>query len=70
MVDYRYCDIRECHSFFDINKNPIYNRNFFEQYLLDNIILERASTSRCDYMSLYEEDGEMFIKLNLQIRFR
>lgn len=23
MVDYRYCDIRENHSFFDINKNPV-----------------------------------------------
>lgn len=48
----------------------IYNRNFFEQYLLDNTILERASTSRHDYMKLYEENGEMFIKLNLQVRFR
>ena len=48
----------------------IYNRNFFEQYLLDNTILDRASTSRHEYMSLYEENGEMFIKLNLQIRFR
>lgn len=48
----------------------IYNRNFFEQYLLDNTILERASTSRHDYMSLYEEDGEMYIKMNLQVRFR
>lgn len=48
----------------------IYNRNFFEQYLLDNTILEKASTSRHDYMSLYEEDGEMYIKMNLQVRFR
>lgn len=48
----------------------IYNRNFFEQYLLDNTILERASTSRHEYMSLYEENGEMFIKFNLQVRFR
>lgn len=48
----------------------IYNRNFFEQYLLDNTILERASTSRHDYMSLYEVDGEMYIKMNLQVRFR
>ena len=48
----------------------IYNRNFFEQYLLDNTYLDRASTSRHEYMSLYEENGEMFIKLNLQIRFR
>lgn len=48
----------------------IYNRNFFEQYLLDNTILEKASTSRHEYMSLYEEDGEMYIKMNLQVRFR
>ena len=48
----------------------IYNRNFFERYLLDNTILERASTSRHEYMSLYEEDEEMFIKFNLQVRFR
>lgn len=48
----------------------IYNRNFFEQYLLDNAILERASTRRHEYMSLYEQDGEMFIKLNLQVRFK
>lgn len=48
----------------------IYNRNFFEQYLLDNTILEKASTSRHEYMSLYEESDEMYIKMNLQIRFR
>lgn len=48
----------------------IYNRNFFEQYLLDNTIIERASTSRHDYMSLYEENGKMFIKMNLQVRFK
>ena len=48
----------------------IYNRNFFEQYLLDNTMIERASTSRHDYMRLYEENGEMFIRLNLQVRFK
>lgn len=48
----------------------IYNRNFFEQYLLDNTVLERASTSRHDYMKLYVQDGEVFIKLNLQVRFK
>ena len=48
----------------------IYNRNFFEQYLLDNTILERASTTRHEYMKLYEENGEMYIKMNLQVRFR
>jgi hypothetical protein len=48
----------------------IYNRNFFEQYLLDNTILEKASTSRHGYMNIYEEDGKMFIKFNLQVRFK
>lgn len=47
----------------------IYNRNFFEQYLLDNTMLDRGSTSRHQYMSIYEENGEMYIKLNLQVRF-
>ncbi len=47
----------------------IYNRNMFEKYLMDNTFLERASTDRHDYMSIYKENGEMFIKLNLQIRF-
>lgn len=47
----------------------IYNRNMFEQYLLDNTFFERASTSRHDYMYLYEDNGNMYIKLNLQIRF-
>lgn len=47
----------------------IYNRNFFEQYLLDNTVLERGSTSRHKYLELYKEGDEIFIKLNLQIRF-
>ncbi len=47
----------------------IYNRNMFEQYLFDNTFFERASTTRHKYMTLYEENGEMFIKFNLQIRF-
>lgn len=48
----------------------IYNRNFFEQYLLDNTIFEKASTGRHEYLSLYEENGDMYIKLNLQVRFK
>lgn len=47
----------------------IYNRNMFEQYLLDNTSLERASTTRHKYMALYKENGNMYIKLNLQVRF-
>ncbi len=47
----------------------IYNRNMFEQYLLDNTCLERASTTRHQYMKLYKEKDNMYIKLNLQVRF-
>ncbi len=45
------------------------NLNSFKKYLLDNTELETASTSRYKFMTLYEENGEMFINLNLQVRF-
>lgn len=47
------------------------NRKFFKQYLLDNTELDTASTSdkkRYNFMKLYEENGEMFINLNLKVR--
>ena len=47
----------------------IYNRNEFENYLLKNTKLETASSSRHDFGIIYEEDNELRIKLNLQIRF-
>ncbi len=48
----------------------IYNRNDFEDYLLQNTKLDTPSSSKHDYGNLYEESGELFFKLNLQIRFR
>ncbi|WP_312345133.1 HpaII family restriction endonuclease [Chryseobacterium binzhouense] len=48
----------------------IYNKNEFENYLLANTKLETASTSRHGFGEVYEENGELFFKLNLQIRFR
>ncbi len=48
----------------------IYNRNYFEEYLLKNTKYETASTSRHDFGKVYGENGEDFIKLNLQVRFR
>ena len=48
----------------------MYNRNLFEEYLLHNTHLERASSSRHDFYRIYEEEGQLFIKLNLQIRFK
>lgn len=47
----------------------IYNRNDFEDYLYNNTKLETASTSRHDFARIYEENGNWFFKLNLQIRF-
>ena len=48
----------------------IYNRDMFEDYLLESTKFETASTSRHGFGNVYVEDGEYFINLNLQIRFR
>ena len=47
----------------------IYNRNVFEDYLLNNTTLERPSSKRHGYGFIYETSGEYYLKLNLQIRF-
>lgn len=47
----------------------IYNRNEFENYLLNNTKLETASSTRHDFGILYWEDEKLYFKLNLQIRF-
>lgn len=48
----------------------IYNRNYFEEYLLKNTKYETASTSRHEFGEVFSENEEDFIKLNLQIRFK
>lgn len=48
----------------------IYNRNSFEEYLLKNTKYETASTSRHEFGEVYSDDGEEYINLNLQIRFK
>ncbi len=47
----------------------IYNRNEFENYLFNNTKLDTASSNRHDFGSIYKENGKLFFKLNLQIRF-
>ncbi len=54
----------------DVLAYHLYNRSFFEQYLLDNTKLERASTTRHEYATIYKESGKYYINLNLQIRFK
>lgn len=47
-----------------------YNRNDVEDYLYNNTRFERASRKRHEFGSLYRgEDGKVYLKLNLQIRF-
>ena len=53
----------------DVLAYHIYNRDAFETYLLNNTKLERGSTTRHGFASLYKEDGKMYINLNLQVRF-
>ena len=48
----------------------LYNRNFFEEYLLNNTRFDRPSASRYDYGYVYSKDGEKYIDLNVQVRFK
>lgn len=47
----------------------IYNRNDFEDYLFENTRLDTASSTRYEFGDIYEEDGQFYFNLNLQIRF-
>jgi hypothetical protein len=47
----------------------IYNKNQFEDYLFENTRLETASSNRHGFGKIYREEGSIFFKLNLQIRF-
>jgi type II restriction enzyme len=48
----------------------IYNRNEFEDYLFVNTKLETASSTRHEFGKIYSENGQLYFKLNLQIRFK
>jgi HpaII restriction endonuclease len=47
----------------------IYNRNDFENYLLNNTKLDTGSSTRHNFGTVYKENGNLYFKLNLQIRF-
>jgi type II restriction enzyme len=47
----------------------IYNRNAFEDYLLSNTKIINPSSTRLRFGKIYKENDELFLKLNLQIRF-
>ncbi len=48
----------------------IYNRNQFEDYLFKNTKLETPSSTKHGFGKIHEENGALFFKLNLQIRFK
>ena len=55
----------------DIVCYHFYNRNDVEDYLYNNTRFDRASRSRYAFGKLYRGvDGNVFMKLNLQIRFK
>ena len=45
----------------------IYNRNEFRDYLFDNMQFDMPSKSKQHFGTIYDVDGEQFLKLNLQI---
>lgn len=47
-----------------------YKRNLFEDYLFANTRLETASSTKHKFAKIYEENGQYYLKLNLQIRFK
>jgi hypothetical protein len=53
----------------DVLAYHIYNRDAFRSYLLKNTKFESGGSTRHEYGLLYERDGDIYIKLNLQIRF-
>lgn len=53
----------------DVLAYHLYNRNAFETYLLNNTKLERGSTTKHGFASVYKDGDKFFINLNLQIRF-
>jgi len=53
----------------DVIAYHIINRNLFEDYLLENTKMETPSSTRHGFGKIFTKKGELFIKLNLQIRF-
>jgi type II restriction enzyme len=47
----------------------LYNRDEFRSYLYENTRFDAPSTTRYGYGELYKENGKLFFKLNLQVRF-
>jgi hypothetical protein len=49
---------------------PLENEDVFRNYLIEKSYFDTPSVSRHKFGSLYEAEGELFIDLSMQIRFR
>lgn len=47
----------------------LFNRNEFENYLIENTRFETASTTRHDFGHIFKQNNKFYLSLNLQIRF-
>ena len=47
----------------------LFNRNEFENYLIENTRFETASTTRHNFGYIFKQNNKFYISLNLQIRF-
>jgi len=47
----------------------LYNKDEFLSYLYENTKFESASSTRHDYGKIYQKNEEIYLNLNLQIRF-
>ncbi len=47
----------------------LYNEDAFKDYLFNNTKFDTPSSTRHNFGSIYEKGGDLFINLNLQIRF-
>lgn len=54
----------------DIVCYHIYNKNSFEDYLIDNTNLTNPSTTKFGFAEVYQENNDLFYKLNLQIKLK
>lgn len=48
----------------------LYNRDYFEEYLMRNTQFDRPSASRHDYGYVYKVGEKYYIDLNIQVRFK
>lgn len=54
----------------DILCYHLYNRNYFEEYLINNTRFDRPSATRYDFGYVFKEGSEAKIDLNVQVRFK